>query len=175
MPEQRTQKLFFALWPDQSVREELLRIGQELPTHGGRASHPADLHLTLVFLGPVTAEQYPCVVQAAGAVRGMPFKLNVDRVGYWSRPRILWCAPAETPEPLRKLVADLQRKLLHCGFKPEKRPYSPHVTLARKARPVEFQLLSESLSWSAREFVLVASEPAGKPPLYRVLERWSLN
>jgi 2'-5' RNA ligase len=168
------QKLFFALWPDQTIREGLLRIGRELPPHGGHAPHPPDLHLTLVFLGPVTAEQYPCVVRAAAAIRGVPFDLTIDRVGYWSRPRILWCAPAETPEPLQTLVADLQRELLHCGFRPEKRPYSPHVTLARKSRPVEFQLLSESLSWPAREFVLVASGPGGEPPRYRILERWPL-
>ena len=172
MAEPGIQKLFFALWPDQTVRERLLRIGRELPSHGGRTPHPADLHLTLVFLGPVTAEQYPCVVQAAGAVKGMPFELTIDRVGYWSRPRILWCAPAETPEPLQTLVANLQRELLHCGFKPEKRSYSPHVTLARKSLPVEARLLSEPLQWSAREFVLVASEPGGDPPRYRILEHW---
>lgn len=157
------------------MREGLLRIGQDLPSHGGRAPHPEDLHLTLVFLGPVTAEQYPCVVRAAGAVNGMPFDLAIDQVGYWSHPRVLWCAPTETPELLRTLVSDLQRELKRCAFKPERRPYSPHITLARKSRPVEFRLLPEPLCWQAREFVLVASEPGGEPPRYRVLERWPLG
>ncbi len=175
MAEPGIQKLFFAIWPDQAVRNGLLRIGRDLPPHGGRVSHPEDLHLTLVFLGPVTAEQYPCVVQAAGTIQGMPFELTIDRVGYWSRPRILWCAPAGTPQPLQNLVAELQRELLSCGFRPEKRPYSPHVTLARKSQPVEFRLLPEPLHWSAREFVLVASESGGEPPRYRILERWPLG
>ncbi len=169
------RKLFFALWPDDSVREGLLGFSRALPAHGGRPPHPEDLHITLVFLGLVTPEQYPCVIHAADAVKAAPFSLAIDRVGYWQRPRILWCGPGKTPEDLTRLVLKLQQGLKACGFQPEKRAYSPHVTLARKARPVAGFSLERPLEWRPREFALVLSQDRGAPPRYRVLQRWPLD
>jgi 2'-5' RNA ligase len=74
-----------------------------------------------------------------------------------------------------QLVLDLQQGLKACGFQPEKRAYSPHVTLARKSGPVQGFALQEPLQWRSREFVLVASEDTGAPPRYRVLKRWPLD
>jgi 2'-5' RNA ligase len=174
LTEQGTQKLYFALWPDHATRAALQRIGRSLPSHGGRPTHPEDLHLTLVFLGQVEAERFDCVLRAADAVRVKPFELTIDRTGYWRRPKILWCGPPETPRALDQLVAELQGELQKCGFQPEDRPYSPHVTLARKSRPVEPIQLEEPLEWRVHEFTLVASLPVFKPPRYKVLRRWDL-
>jgi 2'-5' RNA ligase len=169
------QKLFFALWPDESVRKGLLRIGRSLPRHGGRPPHPEDLHITLVFLGPVTQARYPCVTDVADALQAGSFSLSIDRVGYWRRPRILWCGPRETPPALQKLVSDLQEGLKGCGFRPEKRSYSPHVTLARKSGPVEGCELEQPLVWRPREFTLVSSLNRQEPPRYRILKHWPLD
>lgn len=175
MTKQGTQKLFFALWPNQKTRDGLRRIGRGLPSHGGRPTHPEDLHLTLVFLGQVAAERFDCVIQAADAVRAEAFDLVIDRVGHWKRPKILWCGPTEAPRTLHQLIADLQKGLAPCGFQPEARPYSPHVTLARKAQPVEPCELDAPLEWRAEEFVLVSSLPENEPPRYRILHRWALR
>ncbi len=175
MTKQGTQKLFFALWPDSETRAGLRRIGRGMPSHGGRTTHPEDLHLTLVFLGQVEADRFDCVIKAADAVAVGPFQFQIDRVGHWKRPKILWCGPTESPHPLHQLVADLQKELAYCGFQPEARPYSPHVTLARKARPLEPRDLEEPLEWRAEEFVLVSSLPVSEPPRYRILHRWALG
>jgi 2'-5' RNA ligase len=169
------QKLFFALWPDDLVRKELLGVNGFLPAHGGRPPHPEDLHITLVFLGQVSAEQYPCVTGVADGIQGGTFSLSIDQVGYWRKPRILWCGPRETPPALQQLVADLQQGLKGCGFKPEKRAYSPHVTLARKSRQVEGFALEQPFLWCPAEFVLVSSGNASGPPRYRILQRWPLG
>jgi 2'-5' RNA ligase len=169
------QKLFFALWPDDRVRKELMRVSDSLPAHGGRPPHPEDLHITLVFLGQVSAEEYPCVTGVADGIEADSFSLCIDQVGYWRRPRILWCGPRETPPALRKLVANLQQGLRGCGFRPEKRAYSPHVTLARKSRQVEDCALEQPFQWRSGEFVLVSSSDASGPPRYRILQRWPLG
>ncbi len=169
------RRLFFAIWPDAGLTAALAKISEGLPAHGGRAHHPADLHITLVFLGEIRPEQLPCVEQVADAIQGVPFTLKLDRVGYWPRPRIPWVGPAETPEPLQALVQDLQCGLQECGFKPERRPYKAHVTLARKARPIPAARLEEPLAWQVREFVLAASHSGPKPPRYEVLKRWPLG
>jgi 2'-5' RNA ligase len=169
------QKLFFALWPDKRVREELLGISGSLPTHGGRAPHPQDLHITLVFLGMVTGDRYPCVTQVADGIENDSFSLCIDQVGYWRKPRILWCGLRETPPALGNLVSNLQLGLKDCGFQPEKRAYSPHVTLARKSRYVEGFRLERPFRWYPAEFVLAASGSGAEPPRYRILRRWPLG
>ncbi|HEC16964.1 MAG TPA: RNA 2',3'-cyclic phosphodiesterase [Sedimenticola sp.] len=172
MPEQR---LFFALWPAPDLVPEIIRIKQGLPPHGGRPPHPDDLHMTLVFLGAAGPERLPCVERAADAVEAGPFSLELDRIGYWLRPRILWLGSSETPGPLAGLVGQLQAGLADCGFRPERRPFKPHVTLARKARPVPPAALESPLQWPVREFVLAGSGLADDPPRYRVLRRWALD
>jgi 2'-5' RNA ligase len=167
--------LFFALWPDERVRAGLEALVQGLPEHRGRLVHREDRHITLAFLGEVSAEFRACAEEAAQRVSAPPCELFIDQVGYWPRPRILWCGATQVPEALLALVRTLQQELKECGFQPEARPYAPHVTLARKARKVPGYLLPENLSWPVREFVLVTSNMDGPPPRYQVLRRWPLG
>jgi 2'-5' RNA ligase len=104
------------------------------------------------------------------------FSLNLDRLGYWPRPRILWCGPSQTPQPLQQLVLDLQQGLKRCGFEPERRRYKPHITLHRKVRHAEAQALEQPIEWRAEEFVLAGSQGGGPGQTrYRILHRWALN
>jgi len=169
------QRLFFALWPDAGLSREINRLGEEVQGHGGRLHHPADLHMTLVFLGPVDPEQLPCIEQVADEILAESFGLSLDRIDYWPRPRILLLGSSETPEPLAALVKGLQAGLVECGFRPEKRPFRPHVTLARKARQVAASTLEQPLSWRPHEFVLAGSSMEAEPPRYRILKRWPLG
>nr|WP_172838857.1 2'-5' RNA ligase family protein [Solemya velesiana gill symbiont] len=72
-------------------------------------------------------------------------------------------------------MQNLQQELIGCGFKPEKRPYSPHVTLARKARFVDAYRLDEPLEWGVSEFVLVTSHGGRAPPHYEVVKKWDMD
>jgi 2'-5' RNA ligase len=166
--------LFFAIWPNKEVRSELMRIQQTVCGHSGRLHHPEDLHLTLVFLGRVPPERIDCIEQVANGVTAVPFTLNLDRTGYWKRPHIVWCSPEQTPEPLNQLVHDLQLGLTNCGFQPEKRTYKPHVTLARKARPVKNSELDHSIVWSPHEFVLAGSHSRAELPRYTIIKSWGI-
>jgi RNA 2',3'-cyclic 3'-phosphodiesterase len=167
-------RYFFALWPEESVREGLMALARRTARRGS-VHHPADLHMTLVFLGQISDDQLPGIEAVADAIRGKAFTLQIDGLGYWSRPRILWAAPRQTPEPLSQLVFDLQNGLKACGFEPEKRRYQPHVTLYRKAPPAEAKAIEPAIEWPVTSFVLAVSggsEPG--EPRYRVLQRWSL-
>jgi len=74
----------------------------------------------------------------------------------------------------RRLYWDeaLAAALRPCGIEPERRPYVPHVTLARKAAFQPSFRLVEPIVMPIREFVLVASQADAPPPKYRVLRRW---
>lgn len=174
-PGAKAQRLFFALWPDDDTRQRLCRVQQALAAAGGRRVHPEDLHVTLAFLGQVSAAQLPCVTAAADRVEAAPLDLDLDRLGWWRGPRVAWCAPARMPPPLPALVEQLWCALSECGFEREPRPYRPHVTLLRKARPLGDAALSEPIHWQIRDFVLVTSLSAPGAPRYKVLQRWPLT
>ena len=60
------------------------------------------------------------------------------------------------------------------GIEIEKRPYRPHVTVARKAKlPLSTDI--EAIDWSATEFVLVESISTAQGVRYNVLKRWPLR
>ena len=97
---------------------------------------PAQIHLTLRFLGNVPAEQVTSIVQAMErAARGQPaFILRAQSLGCFphaSRPRVLWVGLADPSQALAHLNECLSAALIPVGFPPEDRPFHPHLTLAR--------------------------------------------
>ncbi|MEN8170082.1 MAG: RNA 2',3'-cyclic phosphodiesterase [Pseudomonadota bacterium] len=168
------QRLFFALWPDEPLREvitPLLKLHREC---GGRAHPPGNLHLTLNFLGGVGAETRDCLERAAGEIIIPPFELTLDHFGYWPRPRVVWLGCSEIPEPLGELVVALNRVVERCGLQPEQRPYQAHLTLLRKARQAPAGPAPE-LPWRVNDFVLAQSVSTLSGVEYRVLRRWDLK
>lgn len=175
MPSER-RRLFFALWPEEPVRERLHGLRQDaVGTAVGRPVPRENLHLTLCFLGGVDAETRACVEQAAAAVAVPPFTLTFDRLGYWARPGVLWLGADETPARLSELVAQLRRVQAGCGSKPEGRPFRAHLTLARKVRRRPRLPEVAPLLWPVEAFTLVASETLPGGARYEVVARWPLR
>jgi 2'-5' RNA ligase len=168
-----TERLFFALWPGEPQRAALAGVQRGLRKHRGRLAHPEDLHTTLVFLGDIKADRRACAEAAADGVRAAPFELTLDRCGSFPRAGILWCGASERPQSLLDLLHALNGGLLGCGFKPERRPFIPHVTLARKARPLQARELDPPIAWPVAEFRLVLARP-GERPRYQPVRSWPL-
>ncbi len=92
-------------------------------------------HLTLKFLGDTEEGLVPEIVSAMReASSGVaPFTVRVRGTGAFpnlSRPSVLWVG-IEGAEPLARMAKSLDADLAALGFQPERRPWSPHVTLAR--------------------------------------------
>ncbi|HET6655397.1 MAG TPA: RNA 2',3'-cyclic phosphodiesterase [Gammaproteobacteria bacterium] len=168
-------RLFFALWPDDALREALHRAARKPARQsGGKPMAPDNYHVTLKFIGNADDEACACLCAAADAIRGQPFELRLDTLGFWPKPRILWLGAEQVPEALAALARDLERAAAGCGFEPELRPYRPHVTLARKvSRPGPLGAVAP-LDWRPDAFVLAASETRPEGAHYRVLRRWAL-
>jgi 2'-5' RNA ligase len=168
-----TRRLFFALWPDEGVRARLeaLRDGFSL----GRPIAGRNLHLTLAFLGELDEAAQRCVLEAAARLTPQPFTLCLDEMGWFRRPQVLWVGASQTPAPLAGLVARLNEGLQACGFPPETRPYSAHVTLARKVHrgPPKAQAIPP-VEWRVEEFVLVESILGQRGAEYQPLRRWPM-
>ncbi|MDD4238135.1 MAG: RNA 2',3'-cyclic phosphodiesterase [Desulfotomaculaceae bacterium] len=146
-----------------------------------------NLHLTVQFLGNVSEERLPAVSAALqNAVDGIaPFELVLEGVGAFPsvvRPRVLWAGISGETAPLLMLQRQVQKEMAVLGFEPEKRKFSPHLTLARARSPYGFADVMEQAQWcgglgkvfgTARidSIVLMLSELQAKGPHYLALSR----
>jgi 2'-5' RNA ligase len=160
----KTNRLFFALWPDDRQRDRLRDlIGPLAKLVEGRAVSRGNWHVTTVFIGTFPAAGLPDLQARAAQIAVEPFRLRFDRVEFWPRPRVASLVAAVVPPELQQLV-DAQSSLLEdLGVKVEDRPYRPHMTLVRRARPFETQRLAQpaDIEWSSCELVESVSQPGG--------------
>jgi 2'-5' RNA ligase len=120
------------------LTREIARLGRALP--GVRWSDPANLHLTLAFLGELDDERLAAVGAAAeaAALAVKPFTLEVAGLGSFGpaqAPRVIWAGLGGNLQRLGQLYEALDAALEAHGFSREARPFAPHLTLARLKAP----------------------------------------
>jgi RNA 2',3'-cyclic 3'-phosphodiesterase len=129
--------MFVALDLPAQVRAGIGEWGREaLADPALRPVAPASLHITLAFLGYLPEKEIShlagIVGESAGPAPGVRLGDPVPRPER-GRPR-LFAIPAESPGTIA-LQAELQEKLVAARlYKPEKRLFWPHVTVARVRR-----------------------------------------
>lgn len=111
---------------------------------------PANIHLTLKFLGDVKEndldELFSALDEALAATS--PFVIEVTGLGAfpnWRNPRVVWAGcgdGAAEASDLARLVDDACADL---GYEPEKRPFNPHLTLGRVKLPADAHGLTEAV------------------------------
>ncbi len=171
-------RLFFALWPDASVRDALMQVVASWVTPDAPAVRPENLHLTLGFLGTVAADRLHEVLAVAASLRTAAFPLTLDRLEHWTAARILCLTPNAVPPALTRLAGDLRAALRARNLPADERPCRPHVTLCRKARPAAGQPLSvpiAGIGWQAQQFVLAESADDTGRSVYRIIAQWPLS
>lgn len=172
----KTQRIFFALCPDQKVRQQLWQLSSELQY--GRRTSIENLHVTLIFLGSVTNEQRICLEQVASEIQLPSFTVQIDRLDYWAKPKTLWAGCTEVPDVLTSFVGQLQKNIESCGFERKLQDYVPHVSLARKVsagqgkRFCEQHESIEPIEWHVKHFCLMESVTYAEGPVYKVLRSW---
>ena len=171
-PEDSKQRLFFALWPDDEVRQSIARVAKQATEfHQGRVMRTDNLHLTLAFLGNVNEQQQECVETMASTVSMTPFNLCLDHVGIFQRPKVLWLGIKEKLDPLMQLAASLGKGAKDCGIKLDDKVFNPHVTLMRKVNCYQ-DMKIESIHWYVNNFCLVKSVLHPDGVEYRVVKQW---
>lgn len=166
-----TERLFFALWPGSELQGRLAAWAKQVAGRG-RAMRRENLHLTLAFLGDTEAALLPAIKALAAALRFEPFRLPLDRVGYWKHNRIIWCGASEEPQALTALVADLRARLGEAGVRYDPKPFVSHVTLVRNASGLPEAPAWVPLTWEAADFALVGSTRVDGRVTYQLLQRF---
>lgn len=98
--------------------------------------HPQDLHITLAFLGNAPEVNMKAANELIGVALNdtTTFKLEIDHLGIFGRkdsPRIFW-AGLEKSSELNEVREAVFSSCTTAGFSLETRPFSPHITIARK-------------------------------------------
>lgn len=132
-------RAFVAIELPAHVRETLAGLAKSLESEkieGLRTVRPDAIHLTLKFLGDVPASRTaPIEAALRGAVEGQSgFALELSGVGVFPErgaPRVLWVGLAGDLAGLATLHARVEEALESLGFPAERRPFHPHLTVAR--------------------------------------------
>ena len=165
-------RLFFAVYPDDEVREQLVRVQADFAAHTARAVIPDNLHLTLAFLGNVPPERRECYAQAAGAVDVQPFCVTLDRFGYLGKRSSCCLEPSVISMELRGLYKQLQSAIAPCGYR-SRREFHPHVTLFRKAAGLAAPERAPAVEWVVDRFFLVESVQQDDGVVYLPIEEFA--
>jgi len=127
-------RTFVAIDLPEEIRERARESQEILRRSSGRLAivDPANLHITVKFLGEVDPALIEPIVEALRAASADPFEMTI---GYAvcnppRRPRVIWCDVADGGESAA-LARQVDALLAPLGFPREKRPFRPHVTLAR--------------------------------------------
>ena len=124
-------RLFTAILLNEDIREALLEAQGRMYDCGMRGSYAREenLHLTLAFIG-----EYPDpdrVLEAMGRVRFEPFEITPEGIGRFGD---LWWAGIRHSDRLAALVKSLRHVLADEGIPFDRKRFSPHITLLRRAR-----------------------------------------
>jgi RNA 2',3'-cyclic 3'-phosphodiesterase len=110
----------------------------------------AGIHLTLKFFGDIEEPQVDALTAAASRITGTTpaFTLGVQGLGVFpnpKNPRVIWLGLSGQTDVLGKLVQSLEQACAPLGFPPEKRQFTPHLTLGRVRSSQGREALSRSL------------------------------
>jgi RNA 2',3'-cyclic 3'-phosphodiesterase len=173
----------------QFLAETIHQLSQALPDI--RWVDPHGIHLTLAFLGELDDKQLGKASQAVeeAAQKAIPFEFRIKGLGVFGpqqQPRIIWIGVEDLPSgkiqasPLHYAHHLLSKALELRGFELEKRPFSPHLTLARIKQPLSLEsmqrlqrLLHSGLAATYSAFYTVQSLCVMKSELFRSGAKYS--
>ncbi|MGH2682750.1 MAG: RNA 2',3'-cyclic phosphodiesterase [Actinomycetota bacterium] len=188
-PEAKPLRLFVAVDPAPDVvRSADGALGpwrERFPR--GRWVRPENWHLTLKFLGRtwprLVDSVHEACREAAAGIR--PFTLSLDALGVFpraTRARVLWVG-LEDPEGSLSALSKALDAALAEDFPPEKRGFTPHLTVARFDPPADLSDVAaelEEFAVEARPFrvstlLLYQSYLSPRGARYEVLEAFPLG
>jgi RNA 2',3'-cyclic 3'-phosphodiesterase len=155
---------------------------------GARWVRPANLHLTLRFLGDSVHNNLLVALDGSLneiALRTSPFILGACGIGGFpdlDRPRVIWVGLIG--EELIRLAREVEDAAVRAGFTAEGRPYSPHLTIGRVRDLKGWQQIRCALdgvsnrdfgSTLISEMILYRSILGGAAPQYQVLACYRFN
>lgn len=149
---------------------------------------PQNLHLTLKFFGDTPNQDVPAILEALhlSASELPPFSFTVEGCGTFGslrQPNVIWLG-IRNAKMLTELYHSLNQQLSPLGFVPDKKLFTPHLTIGRiksigdtlTLRTLESQFNTEAFATIRTEsFYLMESFLRPQGPVYKVVEEFKLG
>jgi 2'-5' RNA ligase len=177
-PEAKPLRLFAAVEIPEDIRgplaEAVLPVRERFPK--ARWVPIQNQHVTVKFLGSTYPRLVEWVTGSISTVSGRhaPFPTRVEGLGTFPsgrKARVLWAGLDDGDGRLERLAAALDEALAR-EFAPEKRAFTPHLTVARFDPPVPLDPLEvafESEPFEIDRIVLFRSHLRRPAPVYESL------
>ena len=123
-------RLFVAIQLNDTIRDSLSAVQTYLKNHGVRGNYTKleNLHLTLAFIGEYSDPDF--ALEVIRSVPFTPFPLRIE--GFGSFGDLYWCGIGKS-DSLLSYVKRLRRALAENGIPFDRKKFSPHITLIRRA------------------------------------------
>ncbi len=143
---------FIAIDLSDTVRRQLESLVQDLRKCGARVGwvRTEGIHLTLRFLGNVEPESIEEIKPALAGIASQTAPVHIEPGGCGAfptikSPRVIWVGLRGQIGPLAGLARRVEAAMVSLGFKPEDRPFKPHLTLGRVKGRLGLQNLQQIL------------------------------
>lgn len=130
-------RVFIAIDLPAEIRQRIGDCQKVLATSESRLSlvNPEMAHITLKFIGEVMPMMAERISNELDRVLFAPFEMTVEGISGDNRhrPRVIW-ANVSDEGACARLARKVEEQLFRLGIERERRPFTPHVTLARVKR-----------------------------------------
>jgi 2'-5' RNA ligase len=179
-------RLFISIDLPDELKEKIVAIINEikkLNVIDGNFTKPAQLHLTLKFLGETSREKVDKIKTTLEEIAARTSKFNIilQGLGHFDH-KILWAGGPDNND-LKNLAYIIDSELSKLGFEKETREFAIHLTLARvrywKDKTKFSELLEKYSSevfgkFTVRELKLMKSTLTSTGPVYEEVAEFSL-
>ena len=161
------------------VQSLILKTGADV-----KLVEPENVHITLRFLGNVTADMAERVFEGMKKIHFAPFDVKIQGAGAFPNvryPRVVWAGITEGATQLKSTFSQLEQHLVELGFAPDPKGFSPHLTIARVRSGRNKDALAEYITKNSDyEFGIVRaqclrlkrSELTPRGPIYSTLKEF---
>lgn len=162
-------RLFIAIGFTEEIKNAIKNVMDAMRAQGVHADFTAveNLHLTLAFIGETPSGRIALIREAMENVP--PPKIDITLNGIGNFGDLLWVGLKENRN-LSAYVKELRSSLRSMGIAFDGKPFKPHVTVARRAKPnADFTVSVAETSMQAANVSLMKSERVGGKMRYTEL------
>ena len=156
-------RLFIAIRLSDAMKDALTAAQDEMYAHGvqGNFTTRENMHLTLAFIGEYPDKEQ--VMDALLSVSFSSFSICLKGMGCF---RDLWWAGMEESAPLTAVVRRIRRALAENDIPFDKKRFSPHITLIRKATGTMPGIQIDTVSMQVKSILLMRSDRGKRGMIY---------
>jgi len=161
-------RLFISINLSAELKYALADVQNAMLVRGMRGNYTTEenMHLTLAFIG-----EYPDVEPVLEALRSVaftPFEISLEGLGCF---RDLWWVGIRDSAPLTAVVRRVRRALAEGGISFDRKRFSPHITLIRKAAGVASGIRIPKAEMTVDAISLMRSDRGRKGMIYTEIGR----